>query len=791
MLLAKALEMSLTAPIGFRGGADSAFLTEIFWLAERALGVITKCWESKRAQQKTLSAIAARCSNKELVDAVNLHFSGGWSTMLHDPRLLNLACDFATAAMSKLVQIASSSDTQKVRLQFSNLPASLVKNACNAWIYKLNTMGDIMWKPGPAALCCCFLMRRGTELITSPLVHTKLVDVVSSMIFASGFHRSTHPYAGNFVRGRHQQLAGAIMDQEIIRRELPVALASLYAQLQAIVGLDVDKDTGFDKFNVRHRINDLLIRLWRHPLGESKTALSAFLADNCAFTTACLDTIGYCVEDAIDRIRDGAAIEKNIPLQNPDLSIEDRLDARRRQYYESQRRLSHSFLNTAYSTLELTAEIPIYLKNQVAFRASSLCMSLLAKLIDPTRPGELPIELSVDAPAQRWGLNHSQLVDFIMKLLEACNAQAGPECLRRAFSQLDQIDNPNAILIAIPAANTLQRAVYFDKGDESSADKHTDASVLALVECASNGDSIDHETAYAKAFEQISTVELLSVDDDGTSSLKEHYFCDRLTSTSSIKPLQKELRQLQRDLPPPHIDGSFFIRFDETSLQRARCCVAGPEGTPYYGGLFVFDVYFPPTYPNLPPLVQLMTTGNGIVRFNPNLYSDGKVCLSLLGTWHGDESEKWDPKKSSLRQILLSIQAEIFVREPYFNEPGRDLQRGTPEGANASALLNADLRIKTLRYAIAEYLRFPPAGLEQVAKTHFKYIRPKLLMQCRTDLRMAPQQLKSATRRAISDLIQLFNDEHFTKSGPSLECDLPPTKRAKQISDNTTIQPPP
>jgi baculoviral IAP repeat-containing protein 6 len=47
--------------------------------------------------------------------------------------------------------------------------------------------------------------------------------------------------------------------------------------------------------------------------------------------------------------------------------------------------------------------------------------------------------------------------------------------------------------------------------------------------------------------------------------------------------------------------------------------------TPYSGGLFTFDVFFPSAYPQVPPLVQLLTTGNGTVRFNPNLYADGKV----------------------------------------------------------------------------------------------------------------------------------------------------------------------
>ena len=31
------------------------------------------------------------------------------------------------------------------------------------------------------------------------------------------------------------------------------------------------------------------------------------------------------------------------------------------------------------------------------------------------------------------------------------------------------------------------------------------------------------------------------------------------------------------------------------------------------------------------PRVKLLTTGGGQVRFNPNLYANGKVCLSLLG----------------------------------------------------------------------------------------------------------------------------------------------------------------
>lgn len=53
--------------------------------------------------------------------------------------------------------------------------------------------------------------------------------------------------------------------------------------------------------------------------------------------------------------------------------------------------------------------------------------------------------------------------------------------------------------------------------------------------------------------------------------------------------------------------------------------MTGPADTPYANGCFEFDVYFPVDYPNSPPLINLETTGNHTVRFNPNLYNDGKV----------------------------------------------------------------------------------------------------------------------------------------------------------------------
>ena len=54
--------------------------------------------------------------------------------------------------------------------------------------------------------------------------------------------------------------------------------------------------------------------------------------------------------------------------------------------------------------------------------------------------------------------------------------------------------------------------------------------------------------------------------------------------------------------------------------------------------------------------------------------AQGKVCLSLLGTFHGtDASQKWSPAESSLYQLLMSVLGLIFVNDPYFAEPVRRL----------------------------------------------------------------------------------------------------------------------
>jgi baculoviral IAP repeat-containing protein 6 len=100
-----------------------------------------------------------------------------------------------------------------------------------------------------------------------------------------------------------------------------------------------------------------------------------------------------------------------------------------------------------------------------------------------------------------------------------------------------------------------------------------------------------------------------------------------------LSRIAKEMSSLLTNLPV-EFASSIFVRCDENRHDILKALIIGPEGTPYENGCFEFDIMLPTNYPDAPPLVKLTTTGGGTVRFNPNLYNCGKVCLSLLGMMH-------------------------------------------------------------------------------------------------------------------------------------------------------------
>ncbi|KAF4678364.1 ubiquitin-conjugating enzyme E2 Ze [Perkinsus chesapeaki] len=196
------------------------------------------------------------------------------------------------------------------------------------------------------------------------------------------------------------------------------------------------------------------------------------------------------------------------------------------------------------------------------------------------------------------------------------------------------------------------------------------------------------------------------------------------SAAAAVRRIHNELGCLATSLPL-HPESSIFVAYDDRRTDLLRALITGPADTPYENGCFVFDIRVPSNYPRSPPNVSLLTTGKGTVRFNPNLYSDGHVCLSLLGTWSGPG---WSPT-STLLQVLLSIQSLIFVSEPYFNEPGYDSFAGTPGGQRASEQYNHVVRKECLKWAMLEKMKDPPLGFEEVIRQHFKHRSEAILAQ--------------------------------------------------------------
>lgn len=175
-------------------------------------------------------------------------------------------------------------------------------------------------------------------------------------------------------------------------------------------------------------------------------------------------------------------------------------------------------------------------------------------------------------------------------------------------------------------------------------------------------------------------------------------------------------------------DSGLFYIPDDCDLMRGWAVICGCEDTPYYGGVFCFEVRFPDNYPFEPPAFTYLTN-DGYTRFNPNLYKNGKVCLSLLNTWQG---EQWSGVQS-LSSILQSIQTAVINQDPLVNEPAhpacRDLHH--PE----IAIYNRQVFQATMQTAILAQLAEPPDYLVPVydgVRAWAMKARPTLITRART-----------------------------------------------------------
>lgn len=122
------------------------------------------------------------------------------------------------------------------------------------------------------------------------------------------------------------------------------------------------------------------------------------------------------------------------------------------------------------------------------------------------------------------------------------------------------------------------------------------------------------------------------------------------------------LKEYKKFLESKH--QNMFMDINESDCKNIQALVIGPDDTPYEGGFFMFQINAE-NYPMNPPKVKFVTPDCSSCRLHPNLYAEGKVCLSILGTWGKDE---WSPLLS-FEKILLTISG-LLDKNPIAHEPG-------------------------------------------------------------------------------------------------------------------------
>ena len=135
-------------------------------------------------------------------------------------------------------------------------------------------------------------------------------------------------------------------------------------------------------------------------------------------------------------------------------------------------------------------------------------------------------------------------------------------------------------------------------------------------------------------------------------------------STFSKALLKKQFKDLNKD---DNLGLSVGL-IDENDFYKWSVVLFGPQDTIYEGGYFKALLEFPYDYPNSPPKMKFLSQ-----MFHPNIYPDGRVCISILHNPGNDifneqekAEERWRPSLGA-EQILISVIS--MLNDPNCNSP--------------------------------------------------------------------------------------------------------------------------
>ncbi|CAG7720785.1 unnamed protein product [Allacma fusca] len=395
--------------------------------------------------------------------------------------------------------------------------------------------------------------------------------------------------------------------------------------------------------------------------------------------------------------------------------------------------------NTGYlrndSVLDMARHVPLY-KAVLQFLRALVSSSQLVPLLAPwERKIGTEKESSEQQPISCLLSKMKDVVDNYSKRLTSNTKSKGLKS--KSNKTLDDLEDEGLALLIPDIQNT---AVLVQKAVTELISKLGPSDVEMLEEelkAVPIYQTLEERYLVEMKKLQFAFFDMITEDEDtgGIRFTVSHHYEGNVRNNWSrstparLKRLAQESVTLSTSLPVAY-GSTIFVRCDTDRLDIMKVLITGPSGTPYSNGCFEFDVFFPNDYPSSPMMINLETTGRQRIRFNPNLYTDGKVCLSILNTWHGRPEEKWNPQTSSLLPVLVAIQSLILNAEPYYNEPGYEKSRGTEAGERNSREYNAGIEIATVEWAMLDQIRHPSACFKDVIHRHFWLKRAEVLSQC-------------------------------------------------------------
>ena len=172
----------------------------------------------------------------------------------------------------------------------------------------------------------------------------------------------------------------------------------------------------------------------------------------------------------------------------------------------------------------------------------------------------------------------------------------------------------------------------------------------------------------------------------------------------TTRRLLKDIREL---IKSPLDSEGIFYKHDDTNILKGYAYICGPKDSVYFAGNYFYEFNFPYDYPHRPPKVTFLNMGgnDGKTRYHPNMYKNGKICLSILNTWKGDQ---WTGCQS-IRTILLTILSLLdngpLLHEPGFSKTHKDFEP-----------YNKIIKYKNLEYSVCYILQNKDLSLSHVIK---------------------------------------------------------------------------